>query len=288
MRRSGAYLAMVLLASAAAGFLPISSFSAEALAPAPTDPAGPAVTYADLADLADSAPLVLRARVSRLALVEPERSPGLRPGWGRFYVEAKTRALIAGNAVLGESQRYLADLPLDAKGRPPKLRGQEVLLFAAASSARPGELQLIAPDAQIPWDAAIEGSLRAILIELHKPGAPARISGVREVIYVPGTLAGEGETQIFLATRDDSAATITVSRHAGQPSQWGASFSEVYDPSARPPARETLAWYRLACFLPAQLPSRVNLSATIADKRQAEADYRLVRRDLGECPRLRK
>lgn len=285
MRYKSAILAMAMLAAGTCGFPPIAAVAREQARPvAPL----PAATYADLADLADSASLVARAQLRRLVPLEPERVSGITIGWGRFYVEAKTRVLIAGDAMLGESLRYLVDLPLDERGKPPVLKNRDVLLFARVDPARPRDLQLVAPDAQILWDAASEEKLRTILAELHAPGAPGRVSGVREVIHVPGTLAGEGETQMFLATPDDSAASIVVTHRPGQPPHWGASFSEVLDDTARPPEPETLAWYRLACFLPRQLPSRANLSFTRADKAQAEADYRMVLRDLGECVRMRK
>ncbi|MDE8650844.1 hypothetical protein PYV00_03795 [Novosphingobium sp. H3SJ31-1] len=246
-------------------------------------PAGP--TYADIAELADSAPLVVRAQVARLVRVDDARAPGLAPGHGRFYVTAKTRALIAGNAPIGESLAYLVDLPLDGRGKPPVLKKRDVLLFARAVAGRPGELQLVRPGAQLLADPATDARVRAILTELLAPGAPARITGLREIIHVPGNLAGEGETQIFLTTADQSAASITVHHRPGAPPAWGASFSELVADVSRPPQRDTLQWYRLACFLPNRLPPGSNLSDGAVNRAQAEADYRTVLGDLGECRR---
>ncbi len=243
-------------------------------------------TYADLADLADSAPLVIRAQVRKLVQVEPARASGLRPGWGRFYVEAKTVALLAGDGAVGESLRYLADFRLDARGKPPPVKKSQVLLFARLAPGQPGSLQLVAPDAQVSWTESGEAQLRAILSELLGSDVPPRITGVREAIHVPGTLAGEGVTQLFLETRDGSAASITVTRQPGQRPAWGASFSEALE-SGVPPARETLRWYRLACFLPATLPAASQLSETSQDRAMAESDYRLVKTELGACPRNR-
>ena len=59
------------------------------------------LTYADIVDLADGAPLVLRAQIRKQATVEPERSPGLEPGFVRLYIEARTSALIAGSVPVG-------------------------------------------------------------------------------------------------------------------------------------------------------------------------------------------
>jgi hypothetical protein len=267
----------------------ICSSVGHAAAPAKALPPAPMATYADLADFADSAPLVLRAQLRKLARVEPARigASGVRPGWGRYYVEAKTSALLAGNSVVGETLRYLVDLPLDVRGKPPALNKKLVLLFASAVPGKPGELRLVAPDAQVLWDAASETKLRAILAELLAADAPAAVTGLREVIHVAGNLAGEGETQMFLATRDGTAASISVARRPGAAPVWGATFSEVAE-AGSPPPRETLRWYRLACFLPPTLPPGVNLSDSEQERAAADADYRLVIAALGSCPRLRR
>lgn len=241
--------------------------------------------YADLADLADSSPLVVRAQVRKLVRVEDQRAPGLRAGYGRFYVEARTVSLLAGASALGESLTYLVDLPLDARAKPPALKKQEVLLFARTVPGRPGELQLTRSSAQVPWSAPTEARLRTILAALLSPDAPAKVTGVRELLHVPGTLAGQGETQIFLKTANGSAASITVRHESGTPPVWGASFSELVADVGRPPERDTLIWYRLACFLPNSPPPGANLSESYADKRQADADYRMVLGELGLCER---
>ena len=252
--------------------------------PSLSTPAAPAPTYADLADLSDSARLVLRAQVRKVVAVDPARARGVRPGWTRYYIEARTEALIRGDAPLGQSLRYLVDMPLDARGpnarnRAPRIKKMSVLLFALSARGPAGDLQLVAPDAQILWDADVDARTRAILAALVAPDAPRKVTGVREAIHVPGTLAGEGETQFFLDTADQSAASITVRHQPGGPPAWGVSFSEVAAPAAGAPQRDTLTWYRLACFLPNALPRGANLSEDASSRGQAEADYRTV---LGE------
>ena len=244
-------------------------------------------TYADLADLADNAPLVMRAKIRKVAEIKTPRSTGATTGLARVYIEAVTENLFTGPAAVGESLRYLADIRRDAKGKLPKLTKQSVLLFARHVPGHPGELQLIAPDAQIPATPASEEVLRSILTELFAPGAPPRVTGVHEAIFVAGNLVGEGESQIFLTTANEEPAAITVRHQTGQLPKWSASFSEVVDSGGLPPRRDSLPWYRLACFLPAQLPAGVNVSAGTGDRSQAEADYRLVMADLGPCPRNR-
>jgi hypothetical protein len=244
-------------------------------------------SYADLADLADSAPLVIRAQPRKLVQVEPERARGVRTGWGRFYVEARTEALIAGTGSLGQALRYLVDLPLDPKGKPPKFKKKSVVLFARAVPGRAGELQLVATDAQLLWDPALDTRLRGVLGELFTANAPQRIAAVREAIFVPGTLAGEGETQLFLTTANGEPAALTVSRKPGETPRWGVSFSELVAADGAVPPRDTLAWYRLACFLPRELPASAAVLGSAAERAAAARDYRFVMEALGPCPRTR-
>lgn len=272
-------------AAIAAVFLPAGIASADSRALAP--PASAALTYADIADLADAAPLVIRAQPRKIVAVEPERARGVNPGWGRFYVEAKTEGVVAGTQPLGQLLRYLVDLPLDAKGKPPKFKKQSVILFARPVIGRPGELQLVRPSAQLLWDTALDQRLRGILNELYAPGAAHKVTGVREAIFVPGNLAGESESQFFLSTANGEPAAIAVQRSPGQTPRWSVSFTELVSADAAPPARDSLAWYRLACFLPPQLSGDANISATPADRSAAQRDYRFVIEQLGPCPRSR-
>ena len=266
------------------GTLQPAAASAESLRPAAMTAAP---TYADLVDLADNAPLVLRARIVKVVALPPDRQSGVRPGWMRVYVEAVTENLLAGPAAIGESLKYLADVRLDAKGKLPKLKKQSVLLFARHVAGRPGELQLVASDAQLVWDAATEARLRTVLTELLAADAPGRIGGIKEAIYVAGNLAGEGETQLFLATPDSEPAAITVFHHPGLPTTWGVSFSEIMATTGNAPVRNSLTWYRLACFLPRELQTGTNVSGSSEDRAQAEADYAKVLADLGPCERSR-
>jgi hypothetical protein len=269
----------------AAGGAALAGLLALTVAAAPPAPPAPPPTYADLADLADAADLVVHAVVAKQVTVPPDRARGLAPGHARLYLEAKTRAVIAGKVPMGGVVRYLADVPLGTNGKPAKLKKREVLLFARPVPGRPDELQLIGPAAQVAFDPAIAARLRPILAELAGPDAAPAITGVRDALSVPGTLVGESETQIFLATAGGDPVSITVVRRPGMAPAWGVSFSEIVDQAARPPARDTLAWYRLACFLPPQLPARANLAQDSGSRARASEDYALVIRELGSCPR---
>ncbi|NML94713.1 hypothetical protein [Novosphingobium olei] len=277
-------LPIALLAALAA---PLPALAQNLANPSQTVASAPdALRYADLVDLVLPADLVARAQVRKVARLKPEQSPGLAAGKVRLYIEARTSALLAGPD-LGESIRFLADVPLDARGRPPKLAKTDVLVIGHTVAGRPGELLLSAPDAMLAWSPTREQALRAILTEKLSPDAPPAVKGVREALHVPGNLAGEGETQVFLATEGARPAALSIISRPGQPRTWGVSFSEIVDQSAKPPAPETLAWYRLACFLPQTLPARANISDGDTSRAAAADDYAFARAALGTCERGR-
>ncbi|MDF8332887.1 hypothetical protein [Novosphingobium cyanobacteriorum] len=249
-------------------------------------PAASPLTYADLVDLALPADFVAKVQVRKASRLKPADSPGIAPGRVRFYIEATTQALLIGPAT-GESVRFLADVPLDAKGKPPKLNKLPVLVLARTVPGKPADLALVAPDAMLPWSAELEQKLRAILTEMVQPDAPPHITALREALHVPGNLAGEGETQLFFATEGGKPVSLSIIRRPGMDTTWGVSFSEIVDQAARPPAPESLAWYRLACSLPATLPDRANISPSAQLRRVAAEDYAQVVRELGPCARTR-
>lgn len=250
-------------------------------------------SYADLADLAVAAPIVIRAQIKDSAAVKAERAPGLAEGHSRFYVEADIVSLIRGSGPLAKRVSYLVDLPLGAKGKPVKLKSkQPVLLFAqpvaagGAGSASTSSIRLVAPDAQLAWDAATEAQLRQILTELVKPGAPPKITGVTNGFHVAGTLPGEGETQLFLDTATGEPVSLTITTATDGSRRWSAAFGEIVE-GAGVPKRNTLAWYRLACGLPRTLPTAKLAGTPIEDRRKAASDYAVVLGALGDCARTR-
>lgn len=242
-------------------------------------------TYADLVTLSDAADLVVRAQIRRQTTLKPDRTPGLAAGFARLYIEADTLALMAGRSTVGASLAYLVDVPLDTKGKVPKLKQSVVVLFADAVPGRAGELRLVAPGAQLADSPELAARLRPILTELYAAEVPPRITGISDALAVMGTLTGESETQIFLATENRAPVSLTILRRPGQAPQWGVSWGEIIDSAARPPAPETLRWYRLACGLPAQLPSNTNLARDPAGRRLAAGDYAFVISQLGPCER---
>lgn len=260
------------------------------LAPVPCDSQGPTpigLTYADVADLAVGAPIAAHVRIARTSVVKGEQAAAVPPGLARFYVEADLLSLMKSSQSLPARVNYVVDLPRDARGRAPTLRkNQEYILFAAPVTGRPGSLQLVAPDAQLPWTAAEAERLRILLAEATGANAPPRIAGIGRAFHVPGALPGESETQVFLRTADGQPVSLTVLRRPGQTPQWAVALSEIVDEAAGPPRRDTLLWYRLACTLPRALPPQ-SVAEQDDYKAAIGADYQLVLDALGPCVRNR-
>lgn len=242
-------------------------------------------SYADLADLAVNAPIAVEAEVR--SAVRLKDAGGSTAGVARFFVEADVLALIRGTGGLPPRINYIADVPLDARGKAPKLKKMRVILLARRVPGKADSVQLMAPDAQIPWSESTSDRIRGILNEATARGAPPRITGVGNAFHTPGAIPGEGETQIFLNTETGDPVSLLVLRRPGQAPRWAVAMGEIVDEAARPPAVDTLLWYRLACSLPARLPDSSLEGTDPAQAQTARADYSIIRRGLGACTRTR-
>jgi hypothetical protein len=244
-------------------------------------------SYADFADLSVDAPIVAGVVVSDAIQLKGPQAADVPPGMARFYVEATVQTLIRGANGLQAQVHYLTDIPLGPSNRPPKLRKARMLLLAAPVADRPGTLQLVAPDAQIPWTPDAEQRLRAILLEATAKDAPPHITGVGNAFHVPGAIPGESETQIFLTTQDGRPISLGVLRRPQEQPRWAVALGEMVDEAAAPPKPDSLLWYRLACFLPASLPDSAIATMGEADAAATRDDYRLIIEGLGSCSRTR-
>lgn len=271
--------------------LSISTVIAAALfqAPADSQPAAnaPAWTYADLADLSLAAPVAAHVRITRAIRLRGDNAVAVPAGKTRFYVEADVLSLIKGARGLSARVNYLVDLPNTSAGRPPKLARKSEHLLLASTAARPGELRLVAPDAQIPWSVETGNRVRAILTEASRAGAPPPITGIGRAFSVPGSLPGESETQIFLQAADGRPVSLTILRRPGEQPRWAVALSEIVDNAAAAPQPNSLLWYRLACTLPPRLPAQSFADADPDRIGAIQADYRLVIERLGPCVRNR-
>ena len=273
-----------LLAAAAAALAAAAAGPADSQSP----PLSPGLSYADLADLGAGAPVVAHVRVRDADALRAEEAPNVAAGYRRFQIEAEVVALIRGTGGIDGRVRYLVDLPNDSRGRPARLgRRAEMLVLANRVPNRPGDLRLVAADAQIPYSAEAAEMLRAIVRESSAPDAAPRIVGIGRAFHVPGSLSGESETQFFLLTADNRPISLTVLRRPGEQPRWSVALSEIVDDGAAPPTPNTLLWYRLACTLPARLPADALSEASPEEAQAIQTDYRLVMEGLGRCVRTR-
>ncbi|WP_395336620.1 hypothetical protein WBP06_20190 [Novosphingobium sp. BL-8H] len=241
-------------------------------------------TFVDTVELSKKSAMVVLARVTHLEPVAASARGSLSATHRRYYAEASTRTLLYGQNGIGGSLRYLVDLPAGPASGAMDIEGKQVFLFAAPVPGHPQEIRLVEPTAQQFWSPDRENRLRSVLRALVSPRSSAPVTRVRELSFVPGNLAGQGRTQIFLDTKK-GPATIAVRHVPGGPESWGVSFSELTGGDLHPPAPDTLDWYNLACFLPASPPQSAYTSRTFAAKEQAYADYRMVVAALGPCER---
>lgn len=276
--------AACLIAAANPGFSATLGGIPAFAAVAPED--GRALGYADLADLADSAPLVAVAQIRNIIALPAEQAADVPAGHRRLFVEAQVGQLIRGDSGIAPDVTYLYDAPLDQRGKLPKLKKAQVLLFARPS-ARPGQIQLTARDAQIAATPDMISRVKAILSALVAPDAPPRILGPGDAFHVPGTVAGESETQLFLRTENGDPVSLSILRRPGQEPRWAVALGEIVDEAARAPQPGSLLWYRLACGLPPALPARSVRALGLREAETARADYALVMRALGPCGRTR-
>lgn len=246
-----------------------------------TESSGP--SYAQLATLALDGNIVLDATIRSATRIPPAEAAGLAPGHVRFYVTADVGALIRASGPLPARVGYLVDVPFDPRGRAPNLKRQRVIAFARAVAGRPDQVQLLTPDAQFSWTPTLDQRVRAVVRDVLAPDAPPAVTGVGNAFHVPGTLPGEGETQIFLKTEDGNPVSLLILRRPGEEKRWALSLGDIIDEAGGAPQRDTLAWYRLTCGLPETLPEASLQSQDDDNATIAREDYAFVRQQLGRC-----
>jgi hypothetical protein len=241
--------------------------------------------YADVADFALASTVVAHVKIRSAKRLSVKLAQGVPLGATRYLVSADVVALIQSREPIPPRLSYVIDLSPDSQGNKPKISKSEMFIFAL--SARPGEVRLISSDAQVPWSPEAAQVIRGILAEANRAAAPPKLTGIASAFYTPGALPGEGETQIFLESANERPVSLTVIRAPDAPPRWYVSLGEMVDQAAEPPKRNTLLWYRLACTLPATLPSSVVETLEANARNQIADDYALIMSSLGNCPRAR-
>jgi hypothetical protein len=274
-------LHILVVCCAAAAISPASTVAKPAEIQASTIAVLP--SYASTAKLVVAAPMIIDARIRSVVKIKGAEAAGLAAGYVRYYVEADVLALIRGAGTVAPRVGYVADVPLGARGREPKLRKQRVLLFARPVPGRTDQLHLTGLDGQQLYSAEYDALVRAIAKDAIAADAPPAITGVGNAFHVPGTLPGEGETQVFLQTAGGAPVSLQVLRRPGEQKRWSVSLGDIVDESAGPPARDTFLWYRLACGLPRDLPAASLEAADPGQATLAREDYAFVINALGPC-----
>ncbi len=270
-----------IIAIAVSLSLPLTAFAQK------SGPATPyrTLTYADIADLALAGKVAAQVRIRRATRIKGAQAASVESGRKRFLVEADVLTLIRGSEAVAPRITYLIDLAPDSLGRIPKLERGEAIIFANRVPNYPGEVRLVSPDAQLAATPENLTRIRLILTEATGDRAPPAVTGISSVFHNPGSLPGEGETQIFLDTQDARPVSLSILHSPGLVPRWTVSLGELVEQASPPPPRNTLLWYRLACFLPATLPGANIESLAAADAIVAQGDYGFVMRSLGQCPR---
>ena len=213
-RLLGTILAFSALA-ALSTFTPPSARPVAAAVPAAATPIAEALSYADLADLALHADVVAGVTVTRAERLKGELAPGLTPGRARFLVQANTAMLLRGPDGTPAMLTYIVDVPLNPAGKPPRLKKGRFILVADRVPGRPQEVRLTSPASQIEWTAPVEARVRAILTEAIARSAPPAVTGIGNAFYIPGSVPGESESQIFLTTSDGRPISLSILRRPG-------------------------------------------------------------------------
>ncbi len=248
----------------------------------------PPLAYADVADMAIAADQVSAVRIRQAVRLKGQDALTVQPGRRRFLITAELLALIRSNEDMPPRITYVADVAPGMDGKFPKLTKGEWLIFSKPVRGFPSEVRLVSPDAQMMASPDALTRARTILKETTAPDAPPIVTGVASAFHVAGTVDGEGETQIFLDTADNRPVSLTIVREAGASPRWSVALGDVVDQGSGAPPRDTLIWYRLACFLPATLPASAIADLDAAGAAIAAEDYRVVMAGLGACPRLAK
>lgn len=279
-------IALLLMTALAASVLAPQATgqrAAPAYAPGPVTPPPP--PYAQVADLTLRSPMIIDATINRTEKLKGAEAVGAPVGQVRLYVQANVNALVRGTESVPARIGYILDVTPDARGRLPKLRKARVLIYARKAPGYPGQVQLTGPDSQREWTPGLDALTRRIAKEALAADAPPIVTGVGNAFHVPGSLPGEGETQIFLTTRDGRPVSLSIIRRPGERARWAVALSEIVDEAAAPPQPDSLLWYRLACALPADLPAEAMRNVDGSNASVARADYRFVMQSLGPCRR---
>ncbi|MFT8451892.1 MAG: hypothetical protein ABF675_06775 [Zymomonas mobilis] len=243
-------------------------------------------TYADFVDITLMSPIIASVEVTRAKKLSAKLAPDLQEGKTRFYIEAKVSSLIRGADGLAGNISYLLDVPNDEKGHAKRIPEKtRFLIFGQPVSGHPDQIMLTRPDSNLDWDPKSEAVVSGITREILSNSPAPQITSITSAFYVPGSVPGESETQIFLQTISKQPISLNILRRPQEKPQWAVALGEMTDEAATPPAPNSLLWYRLACGLPRNIPQSVLSTLSAHDMIAVADDYKVVLAGLGACGR---
>lgn len=242
-------------------------------------------SYDDMMAIIIDSNLVADIIVKKVQKLPASQSIGVPVTQKRLLITANVQSLIRAEQGINSEIKFLYDAPVDSRGKVPKLKKQRFFAFGRNVVNRPDFIKLSYVDSIMPYDQQTDLLIRSAITEVIAPNAAQKITGISSAFHSPGTIIGEGETQIFLNTEFRQPMAISVVSKSDQRRNWSVSTSEVIDINATEPKRRSLLGHRLACSLPQNIQSNLIESNSPTDTRKAADDYAYVRNAIGPCVR---
>lgn len=245
----------------------------------------PQASFDDIMSITIDSKLVVDLTVKKIRKLSPEQTIGVASNKKRILIIADVQSLIRGETGINSEIKFLFDAPIDARGKIPKLKKQRFLAFGQNVPNRPDFIKLSYVDSMLPYDPSTDLAVRSAITQVIAPSAAQKITGISSAFHSPGTIIGEGETQIFLNTQFRQPMAISVVSRGSGHKNWSVSTSEVIDINAVQPQRRSLIGHRLACSLPSNIQSNIIESGNTENIRKTMADYEYVKNAIGPCVR---
>lgn len=242
-------------------------------------------SYDDIMGITLESELVVDIVAKKIKNLPASQTIGVRPDRKRVLIIGEVQSLIRGKNGLNSQVQFLFDAPIDSRGKIPKLKKMRFIAFGRHVTGRSDFIRLSRTASMLRYSDRINTMVRSSIREAIAANAPQEITSISSAFHSPGTIIGEGETQIFLNTEFGQPMAISVTSKRGQNRRWSVSTSEVIDINATEPRRFSLLGYRLACSLPKSLSSSNIESSDQRNRQKAISDYKLVKDSIGPCER---
>lgn len=239
--------------------------------------------YARLARAYLGEPFVAYVKIRGTRKLPKTLSPAL-PGRARFVVEADVIRVLKAPGVVNGRLLYVWEGPLDAKGKAPNFKKQDMLVFLRPLNDPAVSFQLAVPEKQLIWTADAESRLRGIAQEAQQASVRTiSLTGVQSAFTTEADAPYARLTQFLFASRNGQLVGAATRVKPDGTGDVISSSEEMLGGGLRIQAN-TLMWYHLACTTPAQLPADVLADQPTDEERAVVArDYATFKQALGGC-----